>query len=117
VAGNYDMAVRAGATFRLRLAVQRAGEPVDLTGWQARWQVRPDRANQQVLLDATSAADDGVVTVDQPEQGGLSLHLDAAATTALTWRSGVYGLSLTTPAGDVQQLLEGNITVQPGVPR
>lgn len=105
-----------GATFR-RLLVWLAPDkitPIDLSGCTARMQVRSEVESPTVLLELTT--ENGGIVIDGPA-GKLILHLPPAATTAISWESGVWDLEVVHPNGDVTRLAQGSISVSPEVTR
>lgn len=109
--------IQQGATFRRRVTVAAAsGDPVDLTGFTARMQVREDYPAETVMLEAST--DDGRITVDGPA-GVLWITVPPTATAALPrYGFGVYDLELVSPdGGDVRRILEGDVEVTPEVTR
>ena len=105
-----------GATFRKPLVWLAPDKttPIDLTGCTARMQVRGEVESPTVLLELTTE-NDGIV-IDGPA-GKLTLHLSPAATTAISWESGVWDLEVAHPNGDVTRLVQGSISVSPEVTR
>lgn len=84
--------------------------PIDLTGFTADMQIR-DRIGGTILdsFDETTGITLG--TVD----GSITLNIDGTATGGYTWATGVYDLVLTSPTGEKIRLVEGTITMNPGV--
>lgn len=113
--GLYDLIVNKGETLELPITYKdEAGQPIDLTGYAARLQVRERHDSQAVLLELTT--ENGGITIDGPA-GTLTLHLSAAASAALTWERGVYDLEIVSPSGVVTRLLEGSALTRPEVTR
>jgi hypothetical protein len=131
-AGEYDIEVEQGATYRLDVTVQGGDPavPLDLTGYTARMQIRAKVAATTVLWEMTtedaltqSSPEPGITILDQqvPENlGRLQLFIADENTALFTWRTGVYDLELvgsTQPGADVIRLLKGKVTVDPEVTR
>jgi hypothetical protein len=119
-AGQYPILIEQGATFALDLIVKSspteqapAGEPIDLAGATITGQIRPDAGSDKIL-----ATFDGIVT--DPASGGLTLLIPAARTRAIdpfTYPDAVYDILITFPNGTVRRLIEGTVTISPGVTR
>lgn len=91
-------------------------DPVDLTGWHARMQVRKRAASVDVLVELTD--DDGHITLGGAD-GSIDLRLTAVETTALESGSYRYDLELIPPSGedDVERFAEGPFVVSAEVTR
>jgi|tagenome__1003787_1003787.scaffolds.fasta_scaffold19467793_2 hypothetical protein len=95
--------------------------PVDLTGYTARMQMRSAITIEATVLDMTTEND--MITVGGIN-GIISFDLDAETTADIDWPSGrstqligVYQLELVSPGGFVTRLLKGTVTVDPEVTR
>jgi len=90
--------------------------PIDLTGYSAKMQVRPDYASTTVLVELTTENDGITIT---PASGKIDLYISDADTAVLTFTAdpAVYDLELVPPApgGDVIRLLRGTVTLSPEV--
>lgn len=113
-AGNYNISIEQGATFTLGVGYQDgSGLAVNLTGYTADMQVRSTVGNSVIQYELSTT--NGRITIT-PLTGIVTLNLTATETTALTFQSGVYDIELTSGA-TVIRLLQGTITVSPGVTR
>lgn len=117
-AAPLNLVIERYATFKVQLQVKtQAGEstvPEDITGYVPRMQVRATPDANEVLLDLTTA--NGRITVVDAPTGMLRLSIAAADTANLSWTAGVYDLVLV--AGEeIRRLLQGEVTVSPGVTR
>jgi hypothetical protein len=117
--GTYNLHINQFATF-MRVFIWTAGMcgcgtvgatsgPADLTGYSANLQIRPFALSTTVLFDASADIVLGGVS------GTITLTIPATSTAAFTWWNGVYDLLLTSAAGVVTRLLQGSVTVTPGV--
>lgn len=88
-----------------------AGTPVDLTDYAAKLEAR-QFAGGPVLLTMTT--DNGYIVLGD-EDGTVQLTLPKAVTETLTFRNARYDLILFDPTNVPYRLLEGIITVTPGV--
>lgn len=94
-----------GANFAMNVAVQNTdGTIKDLTGYDARLQVRSEVASEVVLMEASTAND--YITVDGPE-GVVRILVPADVTAVMTWTSGVYDLEVFTTAANRLRPMKG----------
>lgn len=112
-AGKRDIYIEQGATFRLNLLWKDSlGNPVNLTGYSARMQVRRAYNNPYTLLSLTSS--DGTITLGG-SLGTIVVDGPALLTEEMSSRVGVYDLELESADGTVTRLLEGKVTISPEV--
>lgn len=116
-AGLYDMVCEQGATFSRTITWKdAAGDPVNLTGYSARMQVRPSLTSDEITLELTST--NGEITFPSPLSSGKILITVAATDTAdLAASKGVYDLELESSGGVVTRLLQGSFTIVAEVTR
>lgn len=119
-AGNYNFTIEQYATFSTVFTwtagpnvpnppVGASPLPVNLTGYTAQLQIRQYAPGGTLLYDASANLVLGGVN------GTITLIIPAATTAGFTWFSGVYDLILTDSSGNVYRLLQGTVTVTPGV--
>lgn len=89
-----------------------AGNPVNLTGYTARMQLRPSVSSETVLLDLTT--ENGGITLGGAT-GEITLHFTESNTSPLV-KGGVYDLEMII-GGKVKRLVQGSITVSREVTR
>jgi hypothetical protein len=117
--GTYNLCINQYATFT-RIFIWTAGTcgcgtvgassgPVDLTGYTANLQIRAFPLDIIILYDASTKIVLGGVA------GTITLTIPATDTGGFTWWQGVYDLILTDSSGVVTRLLQGYVTVIPGV--
>ena len=108
-AATLDFNIEQGATFSHRLEWKDSREqPIDLTGYTARMQVRAKKSSDTVLVELTTA--NGRITLGGAN-GTIDLKIEATVTAGFNWTKGVYDLELESGAGFVTRLVEGNVTV------
>jgi hypothetical protein len=117
--GQYDLCINQYATFGKVFiwllntcgcgTVGSAPSPVNLTGYTANMQFRVYQLAPMVLFDASP------YIVLGGTAGTITLTIPASLTAGFTWWTGFYDLILTDPNGSVTRLLEGSVTVSPGV--
>lgn len=116
-AGLYDIVCEQGATFTRPITWKDAtGDPVNLTGFSARMQVRPSTGSATVVLDLTSS-NGGIVFGTPRSSGYFEITVSATNTAALTPGTYVYDLELVAGSNIVTRLLEGKFTIKPEVTR
>lgn len=117
-AAYYAIHVEQGATWRRTLTVKDEGSPVDLTGFTARMDVRESIDSPSPLLHLGTVTDTAAtgITINGPA-GQLTLAITDEASTAWTWRYGIYDLELESPGGEVDRLLHGEVLVDREVTR
>ena len=84
------------------------------SGYTADMQVRAGRNSSAILVELSTS--NGRITVTGAS-GLFSLSLTAAETRALDFDTGVYDFEVTSAAGIVYRLLEGNVTLSKEVTR
>jgi hypothetical protein len=119
VPGTYNLAIYQYATYTMTFiwvagtcgcgTVGATSGPADLTGYTATLQIRAYPLSATILYDASSNITLG--TTD----GTIALVIPATTTQTFTWWQGVYDLLLTSSSGVVTRLLQGSVTVTPGV--
>jgi hypothetical protein len=111
----YDIEIIQGQTFSRALVWKDGdGEPIDLTGYAARMQIRRSKASPDVLFELTTG--NGRIAIDGAA-GKVTLTITADESAAFTWRRGVYDLELEASDGVVRRLLEGAVEVNREVTR
>lgn len=117
---TYHIKIEQGATYLSPLMTWKtqSGNPIDLTGWKARMQVRQSISAPTVLLNLTT--ENGGIELGDA-LGTVRLKLSAEQTSALVWSEGVYDLELINPDsinGDfVKRFLSGKVNISKGVTR
>jgi hypothetical protein len=118
-AARHHLVIEQGATFTLQLAWKdEQGQPVDLSGYHIRAQVRPSAASSTVLLAMDSDAPAPGVSFGALDASGvIDITVTATVTAGLDFNSAVYDLEAEAPAGYVTRLLEGNMRLSREVTR
>lgn len=109
---KHNLRIQQGATFN-EVHTWRAGSPltpVDLTGCTARAQIRSSVSSAAVLFEFTT--ENGRITLGGVN-GTVAFDFSDAATSALTWRNGIYQLEVEFPSGFVRRLMAGTAKVSP----
>jgi hypothetical protein len=119
IAGIYKITCDQGATFERSFTIYAPkilGEPktpVDLTGYSARMQVRPEKDSPNVLIEITT--DNGGIAIDGPS-GVINLTIEADVTSTID-RDGVYDLEIYNTDGKVYRVIKGPFALDPEVTR
>lgn len=121
--GKYTFEVYQGSTWDEEIILRNAdGTPMNLTGMQARMQLRPEIGSDVVILDLSPS--NGRLTVVDAAQGRIHLLVSAADTAALPLdfevQTYVYDLELfrSLPAPEyVRKVLAGKVKCFPEVTR
>lgn len=106
-----------GANFYLPVQwiqeIEEEEEPIDITGYTAKMQIRSTPASAEVIMELSSAA--GTITIDGKD-GKMELIASAVVTAALPADfQGVYDLVVTSALGNKEKLLFGTVKVNSGV--
>jgi hypothetical protein len=104
--GRHDITIPQRATFREPLRLKANGEPVDLTGYDARAQIWDRRRTVQYA--------ELVIDWIDREQGRLDLVLNPPETTNVSVDA-YWDLLITEPGGERYYWLEGRAYVDPGL--
>lgn len=101
----------SGATLSLSFTCKDdAGDPVDLTGFSARAEVRPTISSSTITLNLAP-------TIPTPANGIISVSIADEVTASIEPGAYVWGLVLVTPAGGVIPIESGPIVFRQIVPR
>lgn len=115
MAGQYNFTIEQGATFtRVIIWKDENGNPVDVTGYVARMQIRKTKGDSKIILSLDSG-DLGGITLGTTD-GKITITIPADVTADLNFDSGVYDLELE-KSGVVTRLLEGRVTLSKEVTR
>lgn len=90
-------------------------QPIDLTGYTARMQIKAKLADATNILELTSSPAAGI-TVDNVAKT-ITVTLTAAQTTQLTFKSAVYSLEMVSSGGIVTEIMNGKLTLDKEVTR
>ena len=102
-----------GASWDYNLTWTLNGTAVNLTGWNARMQVRETYDAHTAVLSLTA----GTGITLGGTAGSILLEATATQTASISEGQYVYDLELITPGGYVTRLIEGNFVVDPEVTR
>ena len=112
-ASTHDFEIEQGTDYDKPLVWKDStGNPVDLSGYTARMQLRPSILSDTVLINLTT--ENGGITLGG-NTGEITLHFTEANTSPLV-KGGVYDLEMVI-GGKVKRLVQGTITVSREVTR
>lgn len=115
VAEIYNIVIEQGATFQLNLTWKDAdGNPINLTGYDARMQVRKRYTSTTPMLSFSVTGGEIVLG---GAAGTIAITGAATVTDDITDKYGVWDLELISGGGIVYRLLEGSAEIRPEVTR
>lgn len=109
--GKYNMICPQGATFAKQLTYTIDDEPVDLTTYTARMQVREKYTSKLATVNLTTE-NGGIVLGD--DAGTIDLYISDENTSLISPKDYVYDIELIS-SSEVYRLLEGKFIVTPEV--
>ncbi len=110
---NTRLVIQQGTSWAISWPItDESGEPLDLSGFTVRAQVRASKEAGDVLHEFSTEAGNAAA-----EQSSVTLSLSPAVSSAWSWRNGVYDVELTDPSGRVARIAEGSVVVSPEVTR
>lgn len=109
------LVIRQGMTERFRWPVTDpvTGDPVDISSWSARGQVRKWPGADEVLHEWSMDAGNLTLGAD----GNLTVTVQPAVSSAWDWSEGRYDIELTMPNDDVIRVAEGTVMVSSEITR
>ena len=125
-AGKYSFTIEQGATLDFELAYKDSdGNPIDLTGYQGRLQIRPSAGSETLYITLSSSLDNdgtglnfsGSSGLNPPTSGTIGIFISANSSSQLDFGEAVYDLELATGSDYpvVTRLLEGQIKLSKNV--
>jgi hypothetical protein len=119
VAKRHNLIFEQSATFQHTVNWKDpSGDPIDLTGYRIRLQVRQTPGSDTTLVSFDSnAPGSGMSITTLDATGTFTITFTPAVTGAFTFTSAEYDLTATSPGGVVYRLHEGKASVSPGVTR
>ncbi len=111
--GKYNFICPQGATFSQELTWKIDDDPVDLTTYSARMQIREKHSSTSTIANLTTG--DGDITLGGAA-GTILIEINASETASFVAKEYVYDLELVS-SSVVTRLLEGKFIVTPEVTR
>lgn len=121
-AGKYTLSIEQGTTVNLDLIYTDAtGSCINLTGYSARMQIRPDYADntsvKYIALTDTLQPDGTGLTLGAPApSGSINIFISAPSSSALDFDTALYDLEIEAN-GVVTRLIEGSVRLSKEVTR
>lgn len=110
-----DLTVYQGADYAHQFYYRdAAGNPIVLTGYSARMQIREKITNSATIFEATTATSNLVI---DGSAGKITLTIPDTDSTTWSARKAVYDLEIVSPAGTVTRIIEGKVRIDPEVTR
>ena len=125
-AGRYSFTIEQGATLDFELAYKDSdNNPIDLTGYQGRMQLRPSVGSDTVYITLSSSLDSdgtglnfsGSDSLNPPTSGTIGIFISANSSSLLDFSEASYDLELATGSEFpiVTRLLEGNVKLSKNI--
>ena len=125
-AGRYSFTIEQGATLDFELAYKdSSNNPIDLTGYQGRMQIRPSVGSDTVYITLSSSLDgdgtglnfSGSDGLNPPTSGTIGIFISANSSSLLDFNEASYDLELATGSQYpiVTRLLEGQVRLSKNV--
>ena len=107
-AATDNLIIDKGATFKKTYVYQDSSRnPIDLTGYTAKMQIRPYVGSSTVIVELSTA--NGRITIT-PLEGEIELNLSKTDTESIVENSGVYDLDLIDSSSEPIKLVRGTVT-------
>jgi len=125
-AGKYNFIIEQGATTNFEFVYKdSSGNPIDLTGYTARMDLRPTPGASTSYLTLSSSlgpcgtglnmSGSGGLSASKPlTSGSIGVYISAASSSALTFTEASYDLEIVSGSGNcavVTRLVEGKVTL------
>jgi len=124
-AGKYSFIIEQGATTNLNVQwADASGSAVDLTGYEARMQIRPGIESADVYISLSSSLQPdgtglnlaGSCNCNPPESGSIGIYISAYSSSLLNFTEAFYDLEMVN-GREVTRLLEGKVRLSKNVTR
>lgn len=125
-AGKYNFTIEQGTTVDFAINYKDSeSNPIDISGYQARMQVRPEKGSGILYLTLSSSLDStytglnlsgsgGSSASTPPSSGSIGVYISAVSSSMLDFEKAFYDLELVYGSGNtatVTRVLEGTITL------
>ena len=117
-AGKYSFTIEQGSTVDFEIAYKdSSGNPIDLTGYQARMQLRPGPGSDVLYISLSSSLNadgtglnlSGSGGLKPPTSGAIGVYISAVSSSQLSFDLASYDLELASSDGTVTRILEGKV--------
>ena len=116
-AGKYNIVIEQGATYDVTVEYKDSNNnPIDLTGYSGRMQIRPTIGSTTTYLclssslnpDGTGLNFSGSNGATPPTSGSIRIYISAISSSMLTFDQAVYDLEIAS-GSYVSRILQGNV--------
>ena len=124
-AGKHSFIIEQGATTNLNIQwTNKSGSAVDLTGYQARMQIRPGIEASDVYISLSSSLStdgtglnlSGSNGATPVQSGSIGIYISAYSSSSLSFTEAYYDLEMVN-GREVTRLLEGKVRLSKNVTR
>ena len=124
-AAKYSFTIEQGATLDFQIDwTDESGSAIDLTGYEARMQIRPQVQSNEVFISLTSDLQPDGTGINlhggngrQPfESGSIGVYISAYSSSLLSFDKAVYDLEMVS-GNYVTRLMEGYVNLSKNVTR
>jgi hypothetical protein len=127
-AGKYNFIIEQGTTFKLEIQYKDSGSvPIDLTGYNARMQIRPSIASSTVYLTLSSSLNSDGTGINMSgsngstplTSGSLGIYISSCTSSALNFDQAYYDLEIYSGSSCpyTVRLIEGRVQLSKEVTR
>jgi len=129
-AGRYPLYIEQGTTVDFEFQYRDSNNnPVDLTGYGARMQIRPSATSNEVYLSLTSTLNpdgtginmSGSSPYKSPSSGSLGVYISSCTSSMLNFGDAVYDLEIfapvDSPCPEVTRIIQGPVRLSKEVTR
>ena len=113
IPGKYNIVCPQGSTYVQQFTYSIDNIPVDLTGYDARMQVREKYVSKTAIVSLDT--DSGIFLGG--DEGTIDVEISSGVTELIVAKDYVYDLELISPSNIVTRLIEGKFIVTPEVTR
>lgn len=126
-AGKYSFVIEQGSTVDFEIVYKDSNSnPVDLTSYTARMQIRPSVGSDTIHMTLSSSLGtcgtglnmSGSNSANPPTSGSIGLYISSVSSSALDFSEAVYDLEIASGSGTcatVTRILEGRIKLSKNI--
>ena len=126
-AGKYSFTIEQGSTVDFEIVYKDSNsDPIDLTLYTARMQIRPSIGSDIVHMTLSSSLNpcgtglnmSGSNSANPPTSGSIGIFISAASSSLLDFTNAVYDLEIASGSGNcahVTRILQGNIKLSKNI--
>ena len=120
-AGKYSFVIEQGTTTNFNILYQDSSKNyINLTGYEARMQLRSSISSPTVYLQLSSSLNSDGTGITVSPSGSINIYISSCTSSLLTFDQAVYDLEIYSGSGAcpyVIRLLEGNVKLSKEVTR